>query len=369
MFKPRGTVLSVLYVLFILCVSLAHAVPQNNQAGKAGKNANGGGNKKGGGGNGGNGGNGGGGGGGQTAQQKAAQKPSGVTVSKDGSTMILDQTVQINGLQIRYKVSAPADQFTADSGVKGSNAAANAAGSIGMNVLLHGDGGQSFFDFPNQGVNANLMGVAVLAPDKNLKWGGADRGGKQRPDGVAHSLAVNDLITKELPKMVAFNQSEVFFTGVSGGSLTLAGFFMPAHMGNFPNSGVMLNCGGMAPQVAFTPEATKALANTRIHFQSTTQELKSLQQSIPQAVQAYEKAASNAGLSSQQINALQTVNNSPNGGHCAFDGKGFVSGVQLMATNYENVMLASGSGQVSGIQNVNTGVVGNERLQFARGGN
>lgn len=236
-----------------------------------------------------------------------------------------------------------------------------------MNVLLHGDGGQSFFDFPNQGVNQNLMGVAVLAPDKNLKWGGADRNGVQRPDGAAHSQAVNDLIQKELPKMVAFNQSNVFFTGVSGGSLTLSGFFIPAHMENFPNSGVLLNCGGLTPQVDFTQGSAQAMANTRIHFQSTTKELNSLQKLIPQAVKAYEKAGSNAGLSNDAINALQTVDNTPDGGHCAFDGKGFVSGVQLMANNFANVMQPGGSGQVNGIGNVNKGVVGNENLKFKQG--
>lgn len=251
----------------------------------------------------------------------------------------------------------------------GGAAAPNTAGTIGMNVLLHGDGGQSFFDFPNQGVNTNLMGVAVLAPDKDLKWGGADQKNQQRPDGVAHSQAVADLIAQELPKVVAFNKSDVFFTGVSGGSLTLAGFFMPAHMGNFTNTGVLLNCGAMAPQVDFTPEAAAAMANTRIHFQSTTQELTSLQKSIPQSVQAYEQAAAKAGLSNQQINALQTVDNSPNGGHCEFDGKGFVSGVQLMANNYENIILPGASGEVAKIGNVDNGVVGNEKLKFAKGGN
>jgi hypothetical protein len=30
-----------------------------------------------------------------------------------------------------------------------------------MNVLLHGDGGQSFLDFPNQAVQDNLMGVVI----------------------------------------------------------------------------------------------------------------------------------------------------------------------------------------------------------------
>lgn len=296
---------------------------------------------------------------------------SGTTCSARNSPARFKQLTRFptSGLEIRYRVSAPAEQFTAASGVQGGSAAANTAGTMGMNVLLHGDGGQSFFDFPNQGVNANLMGVAVLAPDRNLKWGGADRNGQQRPDGAAHSQAVADLVKQELPKVVSFNQSDVFFTGVSGGALTLAGFFMPAHMGDFPNSGVLLNCGAMAPQVDFTPQAAAAMAGTRIHFQSTTGELQSLQKSIPQAVRAYEKAASNAGLNDQQINALQTVDNSPNGGHCAFDGKDFVSGVQLMSSNFENVVLPGGSGEVNGIGNVKNGVIGNERLQFSAGRN
>ncbi len=274
-----------------------------------------------------------------------------------------------SGLPIRFRVSAPADQFTQASGVQGAQAAPNSNGAIGMNVLLHGDGGQSFFDFPNQGVNSNLMGVAVLAPDKDLKWGGADRNGVQRPNGVAHSQAVNDLLTQVMPQMVAFNQSNVFFTGVSGGSLTLAGFFMPAFMGNYPDAGVLLSCGALAPQVDFAPAASAALANTKIHFQSTKQELASLQKLIPETVQAYEQAGKAAGLSNQQINALQTVDNTPNGGHCAFDEKGFVSGVQLLSDNFANIMLDGGSGQVQGVGNVLKGVVGNENLQFAKGRN
>lgn len=54
--------------------------------------------------------------------------------------------------------------FKAASKVPGAAAAPDAQGSLGINVLLHGDGGQSFFDMPNQAVQGNLMGVAVLAP-------------------------------------------------------------------------------------------------------------------------------------------------------------------------------------------------------------
>jgi hypothetical protein len=52
---------------------------------------------------------------------------------------------------------------------------------------------------------------------------------------------------------------------------------------------------------------------------------------------------------------LQTVDSTPNGGgHCWFDGKWLVSGVQLMASNYANVMGTDASGLVMGIGNVLT---------------
>lgn len=298
----------------------------------------------------------------QTAFQQAQQIPQGVSTATDGST-ILDMTAQVNGLPLRFKISGPADQFTTDSGVTGGTQTANATtGTLGLNVLLHGDGGQSFFDFPNQAVQKNLAGVAVLAPDPNLFWGGGS--GLDRTDGVAHAQAVNDLVQTVLPQVMAFNASQVSFTGVSGGSLMLSGFFVPAHMTNFAaaGNGVLLNCGGLAPQVDFV-DAANVAATTRMHFQSTQQELALLQGAIPDSVAAYEQVATDAGLSADQIGALQTVDNSPNGGHCEFDEKDFVSGVQLMADSFSDVM-QGGTGQVNGVNVLNT-VVGNENLQFS----
>lgn len=239
---------------------------------------------------------------------------------------------------------------------------------MGANVLLHGDGGQSFFDMPNQNVQANTMGVALLAPDPNLFWGGG--AGLQRTDGVAHAQAVNDWIQNEMPKRVAVNMSAMVFTGVSGGSLLMSGFFIPAQMQNYAPSAVELNCGGMPPQVAFQ-NAAAVMPATRIHYQSTQSELQLLQGSIPQAVSAYEQLAADQGLSAAQINQLQTVDNTPQGGHCEFDGQDFVSGVQTMLTSYSNVV-QGGNGIVTGIGapsngQVTIGVVGNENLQFVGG--
>ncbi|OTB03986.1 hypothetical protein M426DRAFT_321279 [Hypoxylon sp. CI-4A] len=303
-----------------------------------------------------------------TAFAQAQQIPQGVSTATDGST-ILDATAQVNGLPLRFKVSMPADQFTTDSGVDGAAQEAGAAGDLGLNVLLHGDGGQSFFDFPNQAVRNGVAGLAVLAPDPNLFWGGGS--GLDRTDGAAHAQAVADLIADVMPQMVAFNASRVSFTGVSGGSLLLSGFFMPAHMARFGDAGagresqVLLNCGGLEPQVDVSAADAAALAATRVHFQSTQQELALLQPAIPAAIKAYEQIAADQGLDAAAIGALQTVDNSPVGGHCEFDEKDFVSGVQLMADSFSAVV-QGGDGVLSGTNvNVLNPVPGNEDLQFS----
>lgn len=138
-----------------------------------------------------------------------------------------------------------------------------------------------------------------------------------------------------------------FFTGVSGGSLTLSGFFVPAHMTNFAGTGVMLMCGALPPQVDFV-DANKVISTTKIHYQSSQNDQPELQQSIPQSISAFEQVAQTAGLDATQIGALQTADNSPNGGHCEFDGKDFVSGVQLISDNFANIM-QGGNGAVTGI--------------------
>jgi hypothetical protein len=133
----------------------------------------------------------------------------------------------------------------------------------GAVLIITGDGGQSFFDFPNQNVQANTMGVAVLAPDQNLLWGGPNR-----VNGAAHAQAVSDLVTDVLPNMVAFNQSAINFMGVSGGSLMMSGYFIPQNMQNFPNANILLGCGAMPPQVPFQQQNT-VIQQTKIHYQSS----------------------------------------------------------------------------------------------------
>ena len=197
------------------------------------------------------------------------------------------------------------------------------------------------------------MGVVVLAPDPNLFWGGGS--GLDRTDGVAHSAAVNTLIQEQLPQDVAFDKTNVFFTGVSGGSLMLSGFFMPAFGATY-QTGVELNCGALPPQVDVV-DAQTLVSTNKFHFQSTQDELALLEGkgAISDAVAAYQQLATDAGLDAATIGTLQTFDNTPNGGgHCGFDGKGFVTGVQLMATNFANVMGDNASGEVTGIGNVLT---------------
>ncbi|XP_044717916.1 Cyclin-like F-box [Hirsutella rhossiliensis] len=329
MFKSRSTALAVLLLLAILCISFVEATPQN-------KNNQ------------------------QTPRDKVMKEPEGISADQGSGLTILDKTLTCNNLEIRMKISGPADQFTKASGVKGAAAEAGDKGKNGLMVLLHGDGGQSFTAYPNKGINeANQMGVVFLAPNDGLQWGGAPKGQQERPNGAADAQAVNDCIQKELPKLIAFDKANVQFMGVSGGSQMLSGFFMPKFMGKYPKTGALFSCGGMAPQVEFASDAMQAIKTTRIHFESTFNELESLQETIPQSIPAYEQAAASAGLSENEINQLQTVDNAPKGGHCAFDEKSFESGVQALTDKFVAVMSVNGNGEGFG-----KGVVGNENPKF-----
>ncbi|KAI8908749.1 hypothetical protein DFJ77DRAFT_433906, partial [Powellomyces hirtus] len=260
---------------------------------------------------------------------------------------IIDQTVTVQGISLRFKVAAPTSELGQGNG------------TMGLNVLLHGDGGSPFAAFPNRFPRDNLMGVAILAPpnpnNQNLPvWGGGN-GGNDRPLGPLHSAAINDLIQNELPKLVKFDATKVSFTGVSGGSLLLGGFFIPTFASTYQGNNFMLNCGSLDPVAAIQDPA--AVASLRIHFQSSQREFPDLKTSITQTITSLTATYKAAGLSDAEINAKMTADATPNGGHCEMDGQGFVSGITLMVDNYGSVML--GNGAVPGIGNVNKGVVGN----------
>jgi hypothetical protein len=203
--------------------------------------------------------------------------------------------------------------------------------ALGLNVLLHGDGGASFFEMPNAGIQNNLLGVVIQAPDRNLQWGGAD---DARSKGPEHVRLVADLIDNVLPKLVDFDSSKIFFTGVSGGSLTLSSAMIPL-FGDKYNSGMFLLCGGSPP-----PQAIPASKlPKRIHFQTTTREFADLKQLISQSVAAVVNSAKAGGLSDAEINNRFTIDSTPTGNHCSFDARGFNSGIQLAVNNFKAIML------------------------------
>ncbi|TPX78158.1 hypothetical protein CcCBS67573_g00590 [Chytriomyces confervae] len=206
---------------------------------------------------------------------------------------------------------------------------------MGLNVLLHGDGGQSFFAMPNAKLDSNLIGVTVLAPNAPMKWGGL---GNNRPDGPQHATLVKDLVKSVLPQMMpGFNQSRVYFTGVSGGSLTLTSAMIPLY-GSMFQSGWLIMCGGLP-----SPNGIPASAigpNTRIHVQTTINELAFLKQSIPPALADLNQAIAKVpGITPQQAATQFTFDGTPNGGHCAFDGQGFSSGIQAVVSQFTALML------------------------------
>jgi len=63
----------------------------------------------------------------------------------------------------------------------------------------------------------------------------------------------------------------------------------------------------------------------------------------PQAIAAYEKLASDAGLSNGQITRILTADASPNGERCAFYQKDFVSGVQLLMDKFSAIIGGNGA--------------------------
>jgi hypothetical protein len=184
------------------------------------------------------------------------------------------------------------------------------------------------------------MGVVVLAPNAERFWGGG--GGLDRPDGPAHSALVNSLITDVLPDLVNFDAEKVSFTGVSGGSLLLSGFLIPAFGASLGVNAVIYNCGALAPEVAVQGD----ISNIKMHFQSTGNELPILIQSIPQSIAAYVQLQQAAGLTGAALDAVLTGDAKlSNGGHCEFDGQDFVNGVQLMADSFSNIV-QNGQGTV-----------------------
>lgn len=216
---------------------------------------------------------------------------------------------------------------------------------MGLNVLLHGDGAASFFDFPNAAIDTDmpLIGLVALAPNNQMTWGKQSNRGdgndptNQRPDSAQHSQLIVDLITKTLPTAMnlTIDPKKVFFTGVSGGALTLAQAMMPKFSSQFP-SGFLLMCGGLVQpgNAALQPDQLPK----RVHIQTSTKELRGLQDqfTIAGTAKELENAITRANVADAATRF--TVDGTPNGGHCAFDGQGFNSGIRKVVENFTTIM-------------------------------
>ncbi|WAR61323.1 hypothetical protein PtB15_12B8 [Puccinia triticina] len=95
-----------------------------------------------------------------------------------GKVKVVPMTAEIEGFAIQFKVSGsdedlqPAAKAGALIRASAEQATADSSGGKGINLVLHGDGGQSFFDFPNKGEHEGLLGVVALAPNDKMFWGG-----------------------------------------------------------------------------------------------------------------------------------------------------------------------------------------------------
>lgn len=98
-------------------------------------------------------------------------------------------------------------------------------------------------------------------------------------------------------------------------------------------TGVVLCCGGMIPQVSPFINFGKTLNSMRVHFQTSQKEIPGLQTSIAKTIVAYGDLAIKAGGNKTFLGHLLTVDATPKAEHCEFDGKDYVSGLQLIASN------------------------------------
>lgn len=81
------------------------------------------------------------------------------------------------------------------------------------------------------------------------------------------------------------------------------------------NTGAVLGCGGLPPQVLPSPNFGKTLSTMRIHFQTSQNELPFLQPAITGAVLTYADAATKAGGNTNDVGRKLTVDATPRGDH------------------------------------------------------
>ena len=206
-----------------------------------------------------------------------------------------------NGQASSYKANVPADVATK---------------TYGLHIHLHGDGGGGYTDFPNKETRNNLIGIAIKAPNAGMTWG--------RDEGVAHGQYVNELIEKVLLKNYNIDKDRIYFSGVSGGSYFLAGNFLPTFGAKY-SAGAILMCGGEPPRVSIAqPEF---LTKTKTYWLITKDERPDITASVQQATAAYKQQLTTLGVS-DSTTVMPVEYYGTGGGHCAFNGLDYTSGIQ-----------------------------------------
>lgn len=215
------------------------------------------------------------------------------------------------GLSSSYKINAPVEA---------------ASGKMyGLHVHFHGDGGGGYRDFPNRELRDGLIGVTVKSPNQSLQWWVGSPS--------AHADYANQLLQSELLRKYNIDTTRIYFSGVSGGSYFLSGYFLPKY-GQLYNSGAFLMCGGMPPQVGFVQPSFLKVFN--IYWQITGGERDDITQDVRESVDSYAEALGQAGGGPA---TLQGSDSEGQGGHCEFYGQDYTGGIQEMMDRKFTVVL------------------------------
>lgn len=283
-------------------------------------------------------------------------------------TAVLALSTVVDGLVVNTRIITGSAQFGSDKVHFKISVPNPTPQNAGLNVMLHEDGGGSYDMFPNAEFKNNLIGVILEAPNSNRTWGGnRDDAARAKadvasnfPQGSLHSGYVDHMLNAggDIEKALGtkFDHSRVFFTGASGGSLLLTGFFIPKYADKY-NSGALLMCGGLPRQVEIAGGAS-SMRNWRLAFHSTQDELWQFKQTIPATINKIKEDAVGAKASTSAINAKYTIGAAASrGGHCGIDGIGLHSGIQYGVDHFGAIM---GMGGTLPSLLSQKGIVGNE---------
>ncbi|MEY4631509.1 MAG: hypothetical protein RIQ81_1629 [Pseudomonadota bacterium] len=155
---------------------------------------------------------------------QGAQPPARGSGGRGGATGLVEATFTAsNQKSSNYKTRIPADVSQK---------------LYGLTIHLHGDGGGDyrwlFEDNVRIGLEHDLIGIVVLAPNAERRW---------YRQGEQNARFLHELIQNEIAKKYDIDLNRVYFSGVSGGSQFLTGQFIPLY-GRYYRSGAVMLCGG-----------------------------------------------------------------------------------------------------------------------------